>query len=238
VPAWLPLSAAPIADGWLAPLVTGIVLGLGAAVPPGPVNMEIARRTTRGGFLAGASVGLGAVTVDVGFAVLLWLGLLQLVQSSPLIRVPITILGIALLLFLGLSALLNFRRHLRSGSAALVGIDPGDVGPASPKPAAGYVTGLVICLTSPYQAAWWLTGVPAVLANLGGEGVTRRGGALLCAGVFLATFAWTVAFAALLGLVRSLDRRRWLPAAMDLVGGVVLLGFAILSTWNLLSRLL
>ena len=38
-------------------LLQGILIGLGAAVPIGPVNVEIARRTLRGGFLAGLFLG-------------------------------------------------------------------------------------------------------------------------------------------------------------------------------------
>ena len=34
-------------------IAKGIALGLGAAVPIGPVNVQIARRTLRGGFGAG-----------------------------------------------------------------------------------------------------------------------------------------------------------------------------------------
>ncbi|HEY2589318.1 MAG TPA: hypothetical protein VGI81_26470, partial [Tepidisphaeraceae bacterium] len=48
----------------------GIALGIGAAVPIGPVNVEIARRTFRGGFPAGFALGCGAVTVDVSYAIL------------------------------------------------------------------------------------------------------------------------------------------------------------------------
>src|SRR4051812_50179823 len=54
----------------LAILWKGITLGLGAAAPIGPVNVEIARRAIRGGFVAGFLLGLGAVSVDVTYVVL------------------------------------------------------------------------------------------------------------------------------------------------------------------------
>ncbi|MGA2501211.1 MAG: LysE family transporter [Tepidisphaeraceae bacterium] len=60
----------------------GIILGLGAAAPIGPVNVEIARRTLRGGFPAGFFLGLGAVTVDVSYAILVSLSI------RPVLNMP------------------------------------------------------------------------------------------------------------------------------------------------------
>ena len=48
----------------------GVIFGLGAAVPIGPVNVEIARRTLRAGFRSGFFLGCGAVTIDVTYAIL------------------------------------------------------------------------------------------------------------------------------------------------------------------------
>src|SRR4051794_40882688 len=62
-------------------LSTGLLLGLGAAAPIGPVNVEIARRTLRFGRRAGFLLGCGAVTVDVAYAVVTSLALVPLVRS-------------------------------------------------------------------------------------------------------------------------------------------------------------
>ena len=208
--------------------VKGLLLGFGAAVPPGPVNLEIARRTTRGGFWAGATVGLGAVTVDVCFAVLLSLGVLQIIDSTPWIAIPVHVIGIALLLFLAQGALGNAVARLRKpGKQGL------DNRPAAPSARAGYVTGVAMCVTSPYQALFWLTVVPGVLSGPRSTDVTLADGVTLCAGVFIATLTWVVSFAGLLAGFRTLDRREWLPFMMDGVGGLLLLGFAGRSIWKL-----
>src|SRR5436190_22106774 len=78
----------------------GVILGLGAAVPIGPVNVEIARRTLRGGFLAGFALGCGAVTVDVTYVILSSLGF-RILANKPLIFWPLSIGGILLLCYLG-----------------------------------------------------------------------------------------------------------------------------------------
>lgn len=244
------------AFNWFLAFRTGLVLGIGAAVPPGPVNLEIARRTVGGGFVAGASVGLGAVTVDVGFALLLWVGVLGLLQAVPGIRVPVTLAGVGVLAYLGLAAMADFRRRLGltpptlaaptnaaelSPTVAELPLD--SVAPSAPTlrraSASGYLTGVVLCATSPYQAAWWLMGVPAVLDNGTRAGAARQAGAAVCAGVVVATLLWVAFFTTVLTRLRTLDRRRrWLPAAMDLIGGVVLLSFAGLTAWKLVAQLL
>ena len=227
------------------PFVAGLLLGVGAAVPPGPVNLEIARRAARGGLLAGAAVGFGAVTVDVILATLLSLGVLALIDASPLLRVPISLVGVVLLTYLGYGALRNFVRGRRSKRADAMTRTATDEPTDRATPLRGYLTGLLICGTSPYQAAFWLTGVPAILARSGRDanGDATGGGGLrtrllLCGGVFAATLTWVFCFSALMSAARSLDRRRWLPLAMDLVGGTLLLGFAAASALRLAAGVL
>ena len=208
-------------------------MGVGAAVPPGPVNLEIARRVAAGGFWGGASVGLGAVTVDVLLAALLTLGVLAAVQATDWVRVPVAILGVALLTYLGLLALRSLRTRLAGGGAGLA--DESTPPVAAATPVRGYLTGLLLCGTSPYQAAFWLFAVPTTVDN---KAITTPGKIAVCVGVLIATLAWVALFSTALSLARSLDRRRWLPIAMDAVGGATLLGFAIWSAWSLGRALL
>lgn len=219
----------------------GLLLGLGAAVPPGPVNLEIARRVARDGFRAGASVGFGAVTVDVFFALLLSLGALEVINNLSWLRLAVSIFGIGLLAWLGMGALRNAAAHVRGRATPASPVTATPVRPAH----VGFVTGALMCLTSPMQALFWLTAVPAVMAELlpaasaGGEerGIVLQG-VLVCVGVFVATFLWVVSFSAALEIFRGLDRKQWLPVVMDLVGGVVLLGFAAHIAWKLGSGVL
>ncbi len=195
--------------------VQGLVLGIGAAAPPGPVNLEITRRVARGGFVAGAAVGLGAVTVDVVLATLLVVGLLEVAQEFWFVRVPLQVVGILLLTRLGVGGLLAFRRGRTE-----------DEPPVTATPGGGYLTGVLLCATSPYQAAFWLTGVFAILSSTGG-------GWPVIAGVFIATLAWVVGFSGSVHLLASGGRGQWLAPATDLLGGIILLGFAAAVAWSL-----
>src|SRR5213594_1937733 len=90
-------------------LLNGVFLGLGAAAPIGPVNVEIARRTIRFGRLAGFLLGCGAVTVDVGYAVVTSFALRPAVQF-PLVTRYLSLIGG---LFLGYLAFLCLRSAWR-----------------------------------------------------------------------------------------------------------------------------
>src|SRR5205085_11261811 len=94
-------------------LIDGIMYGLGAAMPIGPVNVEIGRRTLRGGFRAGAALGCGAVTVDVAYALLYSVGVSRLTQYPP-IYWTLSTAGVIVLAALGIRSLYSAWRN-RSG---------------------------------------------------------------------------------------------------------------------------
>ena len=95
------------------PLLKGVALGIGAAAPIGPVNVEIARRVLRGGFRRGFALGCGAVTVDVTYAVVSSLGLGRLLDRHG-IAITLGIFGSALLVFLGVLSLHGARAVLKT----------------------------------------------------------------------------------------------------------------------------
>src|SRR5881392_1038962 len=87
----------------------GITLGLGAAAPIGPVNVEIARRAIRGGFWAGFLLGLGAVTIDVTYVVLASFSV-RLFLDGPRIWLGVGVAGGAFLILLGIECLRGARK--------------------------------------------------------------------------------------------------------------------------------
>src|SRR5438552_17351976 len=97
-------------------LLKGLLLGIGAAAPIGPVSVEIARRTLKGGFRAGFALGCGAVTVDVTYAIFSSLGVAQLV-NHPIFYRAIQIAGASLLTLLGVMSWIG---AIRAGRARLL----------------------------------------------------------------------------------------------------------------------
>ena len=200
----------------LSAILSGIVLGLGAAVPIGPVNVEIARRTLRGGFVAGVAFGLGAVTVDITYAVVSSLGVRPLLDNGPIMLV-LSIAGIGLLIYLGVMSL---RAAWKSRGA-----DPDKILAAAPPPSlhGGYVTGLLMTLLNPITLAFWFLVVPATTLKLGLD--PSHDLPAICIGVFLGTISWVNLFAGLLTWLGRFRKATWIVLA-DTIGGLVLLSFA------------
>jgi L-lysine exporter family protein LysE/ArgO len=204
----------------MAILGRGIALGLGAAVPIGPVNVEIARRTLRGGFAAGFALGCGAVSVDITYAVLASLSLRR-IFDQPLLHWSITFGGIAFLLYL---SFLSIRGAVRDSRA-----DPLDSPRAKMSHRSGYITGVLMTLLNPMTLGFWFLAVPAAVGSITDE--SDKNLPMICAGVFMGTIAWVVSFAGTIAWAGRWRKNWWLAAA-DVVGGIVLFCFAAVEVWR------
>jgi L-lysine exporter family protein LysE/ArgO len=210
----------------------GLLLGIGASAPIGPVNVEIARRTLRSGFRAGFALGCGAVTVDVFYALLTMLGIAHLAEH-PGFYWPIQIVGAILLTYLGLLSARDAFRASRSED------DPFQ---AQPQSAAAhsfvgrYFTGVAMMVFNPMTLLFWFTSVPAAIGRSQGD-ADRADLPIICTGVFAATISWVVFFTSTLKWLRRW-RRQWWMTAVDALGACVLLGFAGYAFWTTLARLL
>lgn len=214
-------------DVIVAGILQGVLLGLGAAVPIGPVNVQIARRALEGGFMAAVALGCGAVTVDVVYAVAAALGG-RAVGDNPWVFWPVSVGGIALLSWLGWMSIRGARADARREITS-AGAVRGKIGGH----ARGYMTGVAMTATNPMTLAFWFVALPNTAMNLGGG--TQYLPAI-CVGVFLGTIGWVLAFS---GLMAGLGRWRkpwWLAAASE-VGGVILLVFAALAFVRCAGRL-
>jgi threonine/homoserine/homoserine lactone efflux protein len=197
-------------------IAKGIGLGLGAAVPIGPVNVQIARRTLRGGYWNGFVLGCGAVTADVVYAVLSSVGFGKL-AAVPAVEWSVRVAGTLLLTYLGVLCLRGEREAFRS--------DPIAVAADRSRAASGsaYLTGLAMTLFNPMTLAFWFVAVPALVGSVAGD--VAQDLPWVCAGVFIGTVGWATTFAAALALAGRYRRNWWLAAA-DALGGATLLVFA------------
>ncbi len=206
----------------------GGLLGLGAAAPIGPVNVELARRTLHRGFRAGFALGCGAVSVDVCYAVLSSLAL-HPAQNHPAV---LRLLGWCCGLFLGWLGFMSLR------SAWSTAREP--AAPTLAQPAATsrwthhaghYLTGVAMTSLNPMTLVFWFSAVGTFTTPLHHEAPQ------LCAGVGAGAILWVCLFAGAMSRLGKRARHRWLRTA-DLAGGATLLAFAMAAIWQAVRQVL
>lgn len=229
----------------------GVVLGLAAAVPIGPVNVELARRTLSRGWRSGVALGLGAVSVDVVYACLavaLAGGLAGSVTADrhagpaevaaasadrPLVPAAVfwslAPASVALLSYLGGKSLRSAWRARQGSDRLSTMLGAAD---ADTRLGRAYATGVAMTAVNPMTVVFWFITLPGQAVTRGVDGWALGG---LAGGVFVGTAAWVLAFAGTLaGLGRW--RRPWWEAVADALGGVLLLGFALLGLVAIVQR--
>ncbi len=195
-----------------AQVLKGVLIGLGAAVPLGPVNVEIARRTLRGGFWSGFFLGAGACSIDVVYAVLTTFSVGRFLDIKQ-VEIPLSVGAMLLLGYLGFLCLRSawrFRPVDESVPATSGGVSW----------VRGYTTGLLMTLFNPMTLAFWFVGLPGIAGA-----VQKSVLPLICFGVFLGTISWVIAFSGTLSALGRFRRGTWMRLA-DVFGGVTLIGFA------------
>ena len=226
---------APVASA-TALFAQGVALGLGAAVPIGPVNVQIARHVLRGGFVPGFALGCGAVSVDVFYAVTAGEGVRRLALSEAL-QSSLGAAGAALLAYLGVMCIRGEREAWRSDP--ITASSPPDAGATAGVASIRrpYVAGLLMTLLNPMTLAFWFVAVPATAGPAGSGAGGGRGLLIVCAGVFVGTISWVVCFAGVLALAGRYRRNWWLAAA-DAAGGAAMLVFAAVALLSSIRALL
>lgn len=210
-----------------ATLINGFVLGWSVAWPPGPVNAEMLRRSViprgqGGGFWAAWQLGLGACTGDFLWALAVMTGAGALL-NTPGVRQILAVVSFLLLLFLaGMFALGAWRSAHAMKSKAVAGNDV--VREKRMTGRRGYLLGLTLALTSPWNLGFWL-------AVIGGQqSVTRDpsfGNSLtFAAAVVLGAVAWTLVFSMAVKHGGKIFARPGWQAATQAITSLLMLFFA------------
>jgi threonine/homoserine/homoserine lactone efflux protein len=194
-------------ESW-AVFLSGVLLGISIAAPPGPVNAAAAYQVTRSWF-SGWAVLLGATTADAIFFLLTYFGFTSLIASAE-VRNTLFLVGGFFMLYLAVVTLRSARKEPREQRR-------------SGRP---YFLGLTIGLTNPFQLAWWI----AV-----GIGMISTFGLSIVFGFFTGIIAWTLAFSSLLRA--GMSRYREVYPYVVYASGAVLLLFGVWFLFSALSSL-
>ena len=206
------------------PLVfKGFVLGWSVAWPPGPINAEMIRRGLTRGFLSAWCVGLGACTGDFLWALGVSLGASAMI-NLPGVRVTLGFISVGLLLFLAWTFARGAARAWQERRSA-------ETAPARRLDSArgGYVLGLTLAATSPWNIAFWL----AVIGSQAAEGKLAARESFVIAGSVLAAAAlWGAFLCAAVRLGARFATPMW-NVVTQAATGALMLAFAVRATVRL-----
>ena len=208
-----------------ATLMNGFALGWSVAWPPGPVNAEMLRRTLLpssrgGGFWKAWQLGLGACTGDFLWALAVMTGAGALL-NAPRIRLALALVSFVLLLILAGMFAAGAWRSARQKSSS----DDKANNPRQPNKYGGYLLGLTMALTSPWNLGFWL-------AVIGGQQSVARDASLtnslaFAGSVVLGAVAWTLVFSmAIKQGARIFARPAW-QVATQAITSLLMLFFAL-----------
>lgn len=192
-------------------LLFGILLGLGAAVPIGPINLELIRRNLRFGTAYGIALGLGACFADLTYLILLCVGTLTLLQHPHALRV----MGLVGSMILAWFALQTFRLQARDKTQHL----------AKPLLSRYVIEGYMLTLVNPMTILFW----GSVSSQISLQAIHQSYAVFLAgSGVLIGTTSWVIGLNIFIHMTRhklSATVIKWL----NYTGGIILLMFAVMG---------
>ncbi len=173
-----------------ATLLNGFILGWSVAWPPGPINVEMIRRSllphsAGGGFWSAWPLGLGACSGDFCWALGVSAGAGAL-MNTPRVRLILGVFSLVLLLFLACTYANHAWRAAREHRVASL---TNGLSTRSPRPKrGGYFLGFTLALTSPLSIGFWF----AVIGSQQGSSRTFINSLALAGAVVLGAVTWTL----------------------------------------------
>lgn len=201
-------------------LLRGFALGFAVAASPGPIFFLCVRRTIVQGRLIGLVSGFGVATADGFYAAIATFGVVAATTAFAAGRRPLTVVGGAVLVALGVS-------FIRSRT------DVDATGPATGGRSAAwaYASTLGLTITNPAT----IVSFAALAATLGpGSAAASLGPVSVVAGVVLGSAAWWCVLVLSVSMLRTrLTPRR--VRAISFTSGLVIAALGILAVLSAFS---
>ena len=191
--------------------ITGILLGLGVAIPIGPLNILIMNYSLSS-FGRGFALGMGAMSADILYFVLLSLGVL-VVFDNPWIFKSIALFGAIFLLYMAWACYKNASKML----AKISNTERGE------SLLACYLKGLGLNSINPFIVGFWL--------SLSSVVVSSANWMIAALGVLLALFAWVLGLSILTSLARRIISAK-VARIFSYVSAVLMLFFTAFLIYN------
>lgn len=195
----------------------GFLLGAGAAVPLGPINLLIMNEAIRE-YKNGVMIGLGAMSADITYLLFILFGIIAYL-NQPIVLNVISLAGGIFLLYLAWSIFKGRKKPIADIAADMVQKNTLKL----------YVKGYLLTLLNPYTIAFWLSAAGYVAGKNLDFLVTFLG-------LFSAIFLWIT----LMPLIIYKTKHKishTLSHRIHLVSSLILFGFGAMMLMNFVSHL-
>ncbi|OKP79549.1 threonine transporter [Paenibacillus helianthi] len=188
-----------------------IFLGLSLSAPIGPINAAQLDKGIRGGFMHAWFVGLGAISADIIYMLLVYFGIIHLLDA-PFVKAFLWLFGFFVLVYTGVESIKNAgiieASEMRSSEASL---------------SKSFLAGFLMSLFNPLSILFWLGIYGSILAKAASEYPMHQ--LLMYSGaIVLGILLWDVSMAAASSVFRKLLTARVLKA-ISVLSGLSLVGF-------------
>lgn len=199
------------------PLFLGLIVGIAGAIPLGPINIEMIRRSIKYGFMSGLVLGLGACLADLTYLFSLSTGIFTVI-NKPVILKWIGIIGSIIVAFFGLMILKEkntnqlLKKPFQNSKNLFKQV----------------LEGYAIALINPFIIVFWfsLSSQIAVISNNSFISMMSAG-----VGVMISILFWTFALSFITSITRTKISDKWLKR-INVFGGLTLIGLAVFGLFR------
>ncbi|MUK88883.1 amino acid transporter [Ornithinibacillus sp. L9] len=189
-----------------------VLLGLSLAAPIGPVNAAQLDRGIKGGFLPAWFVGLGAITADAIYMLIVYLGVVHVIET-PFVKTFLWLFGGFVLIYTGIESMVSAKEVKAS--------EDRNVEPLHKS----FFAGFIMSITNPLTILFWLGIYGSVLAktaaNYGYQALI-----LYSSAIFIGLLSWDIVMAAVSSSFRKVLNDRILTG-IAVISGLALVGFGL-----------
>ncbi|HET7628104.1 MAG TPA: LysE family transporter [Bacillales bacterium] len=203
--------------------VSYLLLGLSLAAPIGPINAAQMDWGIKNGFFHAWVVGIGAVLTDGIYMLIVYLGVVQIIDT-PVIKTFLWLFGCFVLLYSGIEGL--------SGSAQI----QREMRQRSDPVWKAFTSGFFMSISNPLTILFWLGIYGSVLAETASSHGTREL-ILYSLAIFSGLLVWDLTMAGISSGFRSFLTARLL-SIVSVLSSLSMIGFGVYFGWEGVKLLL
>ncbi len=190
----------------------GVLLGLGAAVPLGVINILVMNTALRR-YSAAVAIGVGAITSDITYLIVILFGFLHFVDNPNLTK-AMTIIGALFMIYLAWMVWKNRNEPIHAVSTKKMSLWK------------YYIKGYMLTLINPYSIVFWFS-VSAYISS------KELNVLATVAGLLLSTSSWVVFMPLVIHKTKHLISQR-MATLFSIFSTIILMFFAMGMFWRLI----